>query len=111
METIIFTVTDKLNGLLAINYICDRIKGREDANNHLKLSHRLMGMYRIFNDTDDREIIFCPVGIIDKLEGKNVIDTRPCMWFVGASETKEARVQSIIDWLLNKGGILSNPDS
>lgn len=110
MESIVFTVSNKEDGLASINYICEAIKGREDANHKLFFSRRLMGMYTIFN-AEDREIIFCPIGIVDKLEGKNIVDLKPCMWYVGESDLKKGRLNAIIDWVLNKGGVLLNPDS
>ena len=114
MESIVFTITDKENGLAALNYICEAIKGREDADHKLFFSRRLMGMYIVFNgkaDDADREVIFCPSGRLDQLKGKNVIDTRNCMWFVGESDIKRARLQGTIDWLLKKDSILENENS
>ena len=114
METIVFTITKKEDGLAALTYICEAIKSREDANHQLFFSNRLMGSYIIFNgtaDVADREVIFCPAGRLDTLSNKNLVDVRPCMWFVGESDTKKARLQGTIDWLLKKGGILKAADS
>ena len=110
METIIFTITNKEDGLSALTYMCNAIKEREDANHQLFFSRRLMGMYSVINgnnESADREVIFCPVNVLDKIVNKNIIDTRNCMWFVGDSDTKTARLQGTIDWLLKKGGVLS----
>lgn len=110
METIVFLIDNKEKGLAAITYFCNAVKDREDANHQLSFSQRFMGMYAIFNslnpDEINREIIFCPVNRVDQLKGKNIVDTKNCMWFVGESETKSKRINGLIDWLLNKGGLL-----
>ncbi len=114
METIIFTITKKEDGLSALTYMCNAIKEREDANHKLFFSRRLMGMYGIFNAKDesaDREVIFVPIGMLDQILNKNIVDTRNCMWFAGDSPTKQARLQGTIDWLLKKGGVLRSGDS
>ena len=110
METIVFLITNKEDGLAAITYFCNAIKDREDANHQLYFSRRLMGMYAVFNSQDPdkmtKEIIFCPSYKVEDLKGKNIIDTRNCMWFVGESDISKARLQGTIDWMLDKGGIL-----
>ena len=110
VDSMIFTITNREDGLAALTYICEAIKAREDANHALYFSRRLMGMYCIFNsnnaDETTREIIFCPVGSMYKIVKKNIVDCRNCMWFVGDTDIKKARLQGVIDWILDKGGVL-----
>ncbi len=112
METLIFLITNKEDGLASITYFCNEVKDREDANHQLGFTRRLMGTYTIFNslnvDKATKEIIFCPSGRIgDIKKGKNIIDVKNCMWFVGEYDSAKNRIKSIIDWMLNMGDILS----
>lgn len=111
METIIFTITKKEDGLAALTLFTNAVKNCEEANHKFGFSQRMMGTYAVFNslnvDEATKEIIFCPINRIELIgKGKNILDTRNCMWFVGDSDTKKLRLSSIISWMLDKGGIL-----
>ena len=110
METIIFTITKKEDGLAAITSFTNAVKNCEAANHKFGFSQRMMGTYVIFNamnvDEATKEIIFCPINRIELIgKGKNIVDTRNCMWFVGDSDLKMARLSGTISWMLDKGGI------
>lgn len=111
METIIFTITKKEDGLAAITSFTNAVKNCETANHKFGFSQRMMGTYAIFNamnvDEATKEIIFCPINRIELIgKGKNIVDTRNCMWFVGDSNTKQIRLGSLINWMLGDGALL-----
>lgn len=100
METIIFLISNKEDGLASLNFLCDGIKSREDANHKLFFSRRLMGTYIVTN-RETRQIIFCPLGRIEDIKsGLNIVDTYNCMWFVGDTEKSQSKLMALIDWLL-----------
>lgn len=111
METVIFTISKKEDGLAAITAFTNAVKNCEAANHKFGFSQRMMGTYAIFNamNVDDatKEIIFCPINRIELIgKGKNILDTRNCMWFVGDSHTKQIRLSSLINWMLGDGALL-----
>ena len=114
MDSIIFYITDREEGTKAVQYLCEDIKARQDAEHKLYFKFLLSGAYMVSmgcEDTDgnkhfigEHEIIFMPVGRqsdIERLKDtKNVIWYKNCMIMAGDSDkTKELR-QVLIDWLL-----------
>ena len=114
MKSIIFYITDKSDGVKAVQDLCDSIKAREDAGHKLYFKFLMAGAYVITMGTEDadgnkffvgeHEIIFIPVhrqGDIERLkETKEVVWYKNCMIMAGDNEKARALRDLLIDWLL-----------
>lgn len=117
METIIFYITDKEDGLKAIKALTDDIKANEDANHKLYFRFLMADTYQVsMGCTDDEgqkhligehEVLFMPSSRLGKLDisfndNKNIIFQKNCMLIVGDGDKPKAYRELLIDWLLEK---------
>ena len=117
METIIFYITDKEDGLKAIKALTDDIKTNEDANHKLYFRFLMADTYQVsMGCTDDdgkkhligeHELLFMPSTRLGKLDtsfdqNKNIIFQKNCMLIVGDGDKPKAYRELLIDWLLEK---------
>ena len=117
METILFYITDKEEGLKAIKFLTDDIKANDDANHKLFFKFLMADSYYIsMGTTDDEgqkhfigehEVIFMPQTRLGKLdttfnENKKIIFMKNCMIIAGDGKKAKAMRELIIDWLLEK---------
>lgn len=117
METILFYITDKEDGLKAIKFLTDDIKANEDANHKLYFRFLMADTYQVsMGCTDDdgnkhfignHEILFMPSSRLGKVDvsfdqNKKIIFQKNCMLIVGDGEKAKAYRALLIDWLLEK---------
>ena len=117
VQTIIFYVTDKEDGLKAVKYLTDDIKANEEANHKLYFRFLMNDMYQVtMGCTDDdgqkhlignHEVLFIPSSKLGKWdvsfsENKKIIFQKNCMIMAGEGEKTKAMRALLIDWLLEK---------
>lgn len=117
METIIFYVTDKKNGVKAVQDLVDDIKANKDAEHKLFFKFLMADTYHIsMGTTDDKgnrhligehEVIFIPQTRLGKLdatfnENKKILYMKNCMTICGDGKKPKAMRALLIDWLLEK---------
>ena len=117
LETILFYITDKEDGLKAVKYLTDDIKADEDANHKLYFRFLMADTYQVsIGCTDDdgqkhlignHEVLFVPESRLGKLDtsfnqNKNIIFMKNCMFIAGDGEKASSTRKLLIDWLLEK---------
>ena len=117
MDTIIFYITDKEDGLKAIKALTDDIKADKDAEHKLYFRFLMANSYHVTMGCEDdegkkhligeHELIFIPSTRLGNLdvsfnENKNIIFQKNCMLIVGDGEKPQAYRKLLIDWLLEK---------
>lgn len=117
METIIFYITDKEDGLKAIKSLTDDIKADNDADHKLYFRFLMADTYCVSMGCEEEdgtkhligehEIIFMPSTRLGRLDSsfdqnKKIIFQKNCMLIVGDGEKPQAYRKLIIDWLLEK---------
>lgn len=124
METILLLATKPIDAHQSLSYICEDIKGREDANHQLFFRRVMFGAFTIskgrVSETDlgggltkkdceltgEHELIIFPAAYEEQLEklktsGKHLVLVKNCMSIAGPSEKKQVFRKAIIDWLLD----------
>ena len=124
METILLLATKPIDAHQSLSYICEDIKGREDANHQLFFRRVMFGAFTIskgrVSETDlgggltkkdceltgEHELIIFPAAYEEQLEklktsGKRLVLVKNCMSIAGPSEKKQVFRKAIIDWLLD----------
>lgn len=117
MDTIIFYITDKEDGLKAIQYLTDDIKADKDADHQLYFRFLMADTYQVsMGCVDDEgvkhmigehELLFMPSTRLGRLDvsfdqNKHVIFQKNCMLIAGDGEKPQAYRRLLIDWLLEK---------
>lgn len=117
MDTILFYITDKEDGLKAIKALTDDIKNDNDADHKLYFRFLMADTYQVSMGCEDEEgkkhligeheILFMPSTRLGKFdtsfdENKNIIFQKNCMLIVGDGDKPKAYRKLLIDWLLEK---------
>lgn len=117
VETILFYITDKEDGLKAIKALTDDIKSNDDANHKLYFRFLMADTYQVSMGMKDEEgkphligiheILFMPETRLGRLDtsfnhNKKIIFQKNCMFIVGEGDKAKATRQLLIDWLLEK---------
>lgn len=117
VKTILFYITNKEDGLKAIQYLIDDIKANEEAQHKLFFKFLFEGAYYIsMGTTDDEgkryligdhEVIFMPQPRMGSMEesfkqNKNIIFQKNCMIIAGDNGKAKTLRNVVIDWLLEK---------
>ena len=117
MDTILFYITDKEDGLKAIKALTDDIKNDNDANHKLYFRFLMADTYQVSMGCEDEEgkkhligeheLLFIPSTRLGKFdasfdENKNIIFQKNCMLIVGDGDKPKSYRKLLIDWLLEK---------
>ena len=117
VKTILLYITDKEDGLKAIQYLVDDIKANDEAHHKLYFKFLFNDAYYISMGTTDKdgkryligdhELIFMPQtrlgSITDSFnQNKDIIFQKNCMVIAGDNEKAKAFRELIINWLLEK---------